>query len=77
LPVIQQALIERLQDPEEDVCLKAIEVLGQIRNVSAVPHLAECLKVEALAPSAADALEGFDTREAAAALRAWRRNKKE
>jgi HEAT repeat protein len=77
LPVIQQALIERLQDAEEDVCLEAIELLRQIRNVSAVPHLVECLKVEALAPSAADALAGFDTREAAAALRAWRRNKKE
>jgi HEAT repeat protein len=76
-PVILQALVERLHDPEEDVCIAAIEVLGEIGNVSVVPHLAECLKVEALAPSAANALQEFDTRDARAALKAWSKNKKE
>jgi HEAT repeat protein len=76
-PLIFEALIERLHDREEDVCIAAIERLGEIENVSAVPHLIECLKVEALAPSAAGALRSFDTREVRAVLKTWNTNKKE
>ncbi len=76
-PLILEALIERLKDPEEDICIAAIVALGEIGKVSAAPHLIECLKVEALAPSAASALEKFDTREVRTALKAWNRNKKE
>jgi HEAT repeat protein len=76
-PSIFEALIERLHDPEEDICIAAIVALGKSGKVSVAPHLIECLKVEALAPSAAKALEAFDTREVRTALKAWNRNKKE
>jgi HEAT repeat protein len=76
-PLILEALIERLHDPEEDICIAAIAALGQIGKVSAAPHLIECLKNEALAPSAAEALARFDTREVRSALKAWNKSKKE
>jgi HEAT repeat protein len=76
-PLILEALIERLHDPEEDICIAAIVALGKSGKVSAAPHLIECLKIEALAPSAAKALEAFDMREVRTALKAWNRNKKE
>ena len=70
-PVVLQALVERLHDPEEDVCIAAIEALGQIRDSSSVPPLIECLKVEGLGAAAADALQEFDSRAARNALKAW------
>jgi HEAT repeat protein len=73
-PLVLEALIERLRDTEEDIALAAIEALGEIAKPSAAPHLIECLKVEALAPSAARVLGNFDTREVRAALRAWNKS---
>ena len=75
--LILQALFELLQGPEEDVAIAAIDALARFQNAGAVPHLVACLKVEALAPTAAAALKWFDTREARNALKAWNRNKKE
>ena len=74
--LIQEALVERLHDTEEDVCLAAIRALGDIRSASTAPQLIECMKVEALAPYAAGALQWIDTREARAALKAWNKTKK-
>jgi HEAT repeat protein len=74
--LIQEALVERLHDREEDVCLAAIQALGDIRSASTAPQLIECMKVEALAPYAASALQWIDTREARAALKAWNKTKK-
>jgi HEAT repeat protein len=76
-PLIAQALVECLQDPEEDVAIAAIEALGRFHLASTVPRLIECLKVEALASSAADALQWFDTREVRSALKAWNKSKKQ
>jgi HEAT repeat protein len=70
-PLLLEALIARLHDPEEDIAMAAIRALAQIGNPAVAPHLIECLKVDALAASAAHALETFDTREVRTALKAW------
>jgi HEAT repeat protein len=76
-PGIFQAVIERLEDPDEEVRLAAIRTLAGIGNPAAVPPLIKCLEMDELADSAADALERIDTRESRAALRAWKKHRKE
>jgi HEAT repeat protein len=72
-PGILQVVIERLQDPDEEVRLAAITALGEIGQPAAVPYLIKCLDVPELADAASGALERMDTRESRAALRAWKR----
>jgi HEAT repeat protein len=76
-PGILQAIVERLHDLDVEVRLAAVETLARLGNPAAAPHLIECLDVEELAESAADALERLDTREGRAALRAWKKRRPE
>jgi HEAT repeat protein len=72
-PGILQVVIERLQDPDEEVRLAAITTLGETSQPAAVPHLIKCLDVPELADAASGVLERMDSRESRAALRAWKR----
>ena len=74
-PLILNAITERLRDPEEDVSLQAIYTLRLIRDPATIPHLVECLQTPELAQAAVNVLEEFDTREARAALKAYRSKK--
>ena len=75
--MILQALVERLHDTEEDVSAAAVEELYQLfrqpRNVTMIPYLIECLRIEKLAFTAAQLLDFFHTPETRAAVRAWRK----
>ena len=73
------ALVERLNDDDEHIRELAARGLGEIRDPRAVPALIECLNDdgEEIAEKAADALESIATKEARAALKAWKnRNRK-
>jgi len=76
-PGIVQAVIDRLEDPDDEVRLAAIETLADIGNPASVPRLIQCLDVDLSADSAAAALDRMDTREARAALRAWKKHQKQ
>jgi HEAT repeat protein len=73
------ALIARLNDDDEHIRELAARALGEIRDPRAAPALIRCLNddEEDIAEKAAGALESIATKEAWAALKAWKnRNKK-
>jgi HEAT repeat protein len=71
-PEVTAAVIGRLRDDDEDVRREAAEAVQTLRDPSAVPALIESLEDEAVASAAAEALKAIGTREARAALKAWK-----
>jgi HEAT repeat protein len=70
------ALIERLHDEDEEVAWRATQALGEIGDPRAVAPLIECLKEDESAKNASEALEALGTKEARAAVKAWKRQNK-